>query len=85
MFESCESLRIIDFSNLDLTKITNIESLDNAFLNCKKLEYINIKNLKSNINLESKFFNGIQKILTTLMLIIIYFFDNLVEHSSIRE
>ena len=51
MFEGCESLEFIDFSNLDLTNVRNIENVDNIFINCNNLGYINIKNLKSKINL----------------------------------
>ena len=59
MFDGCELLKILDFHNLDLTRVTNIGNVDNIFLNCRNLEYINIKNLKSNCNLKNKFFNGI--------------------------
>ena len=62
MFDGCESLKIIDFSNLDVTNVTNIESVDNIFLNCKNLEYINVKNLESNIALASNFLNYLRKI-----------------------
>ena len=52
MFKDCESLKIIDFSHLDVTKITNLNNLQNVFLDCNNLEYINLENLKSNVNLE---------------------------------
>ena len=58
MFDGCESLKTIDFPNLDITNVANEEFLKDIFLNCKNLEYINIKNLKSNISLENKFFEG---------------------------
>ena len=61
MFSGCESLKIIDFSYLDVTSVTNINVTyvtDNVFINCTNLEYVNIKNLNSNINLENKFFSG---------------------------
>ena len=58
MFDGCESLKIIDFSNLDFNSVTNINNIDNLFLNCTNLEYINIKNLNSKINLPSEFFRG---------------------------
>jgi len=38
MFEGCESLEFIDFSNLDVTSVTNIESVNNIFINCNNLE-----------------------------------------------
>ena len=61
MFYSCESLKIIDFSNLDVTSVTNINNVKNLFQNCKNLGYINIKNLKPDIQLENKFFDGSPK------------------------
>ena len=61
MFDGCELLKIIDFQNLDVTSVKNIESVNNIFINCKNLEYINLKNLKSNIKLTNQYFNGIQK------------------------
>lgn len=41
MFEGSESLKIIDFPNLDLTKV-NEKNLKDVFLNCTNLEYINL-------------------------------------------
>ena len=61
MFYGCESLQIIDFSNLDITKITKKENLNNVFSNCKNLEFIYLKNLISNDDLNSDFFNGAKK------------------------
>ena len=43
MFNGCEELKIIDFPNFDVTSVSNINSSNNIFLNCKNLEYINIK------------------------------------------
>ena len=57
-------MKIIDFSNLDVTTIKNINLTyvtDNVFLNCTNLEYINIQYLNSNINLNNSFFNGSPK------------------------
>lgn len=54
-------MKSLDFPNLDVTKVESIENVNNIFLNCKNLEYINLKNLKSNINLEIKHFNGTPK------------------------
>ena len=39
MFEGSESLKIIDFPNLDLTNV-NEKNLKDVFLNCTNLEYI---------------------------------------------
>ena len=62
MFSECDELKRIDFPNFDLTSVTNIETVNNIFFNCTNLEYINIKNLKSNIILESNyFFSGTPK------------------------
>ena len=48
MFKECESLKIIDFPNLDIRNVANNDNLKDIFVNCKNLEYINIKNYKSN-------------------------------------
>ena len=61
LFVGCETMKSLDFPNLDVSKVERIENVNNIFLNCKNLEYINLKNLKSNINLESKHFNGTPK------------------------
>ena len=58
MFDGCKSLKILDFPNLDLTSVTNEDYLKDIFLNCNNFEYINIKDLKSNISLENTFFEG---------------------------
>ena len=58
MFDGCESLKILDFSYLDLTALTNMNQENNIFKDCKNLEYINIRNLKSNANLGNTFFYG---------------------------
>ena len=55
MFCECQSLKIIDFFNLDVTSVIDINVTDNVFSNCLNLEYINIQNLNSNINLNNKF------------------------------
>ena len=60
MFKGCESLKIIDFSNLDITN-ANKDYLYDAFLNCENLEYLNLKNLNTNDNLDNNFFIGSKK------------------------
>ena len=60
MFKGCESLKIIDFSNLDITN-ADTGYLYDAFLNCKHLEYLNLKNLNTNDNLDNNFFIGSKK------------------------
>ena len=44
-----------------LRSVTNINNVDNIFTNCDNLVFININNINSNVNLQNKFFNGIQK------------------------
>ena len=78
MFSGCESLKIIDFYNLDVTSVTNINITDNIFTNCTNLEYINIQNLNSNINLDNKFLSG-----TPINLIVCNANDN-IELSKIK-
>ena len=58
MFSGCESLKFLDFANLDITNV-NEENSNNVFLNCKNLEYINIKNFRTNNDFDSIFFDGI--------------------------
>ena len=55
MFNGCESLKILYFSNFDSTKVKQIS---NMFINCKNLEYINLKNYKLSNYLDNNFFKG---------------------------
>ena len=58
MFESCSSLISLDLSNFDTSQIT---LMDQMFYNCTNLEYINLKKLVENSNLESyeNIFDGV--------------------------
>ena len=48
MFNGCENLISLDISNFNTLNIAEIEKLQNIFLNCKKLEFINLKNYNQN-------------------------------------
>ena len=58
MFESCSSLISLDLSNFDTSQVT---LMDQMFYNCTNLEYINLKKLVENSNLESyeNIFDGV--------------------------
>ena len=67
MFNGCKSLKGLDLSNFDITSVTNIETVNNIFLNCESLNFINLKNLNSNIKLGNNFFTGTPKNLVIII------------------
>ena len=59
MFNGCESLKILDFPNLQIT--SDMKCWEDMFLNCKNLLYINLKNFKSSKTLDQNFLKGTPK------------------------
>ena len=61
MFYGCISLSVLDFQNMDLSRVEIMDKMSNMFHDCKNLEYVNIKNYIPQPNGNNNFFNDCPK------------------------